>query len=268
MIDSPKLLTDLQKEVTKLHTDLRARCDAESAVDAALKAQYDAARAGQRTALTYKAWREEELTNVAVAWVLACVFIRFLEDNALVETLHLAGPDAAGIGRARDQQIVFFREHPGLSEREYLEHAFAEIGKLPGMADLFDRRHNPLWTVGPTGDAARAFIEFWRRTDAESGRPVHDFSDPGEGGGRNGVAEPTRFLGDLYQDLSEAARKRYALLQPPVFIEQFILDRTLTPAIETFGFREVRMIDPTCGSGHFLLGGFARFTPRGGFDSI
>jgi hypothetical protein len=249
MIDSPKLLTDLQREVTRLHTDLRARCDAEPVADAPLKAQYDAARAGQRTALTYKAWREEELTNVAVAWVLACVFIRFLEDNALVETLHLAGPDAAGLGRARDQQIVFFREHPGLSEREYLEHVFTETARLPGMADLFDRRHNPLWTVGPTGDAARAFIEFWRRTDAESGRPVHDFSDPDW---------TTRFLGDLYQDLSEAARKRYALLQTPVFIEQFILDRTLTPAIETFGFREVRMIDPTCGSGHFLLGGFAR----------
>ena len=230
VIDPLHLLTDLQREVTKLHTDLRARCDSDPSTDAPLKAQYEAARRGKRTAQTYKAWREEELTNVAVAWVLACVFIRFLEDNGLVETLHLAGPDAAGIGRARDQQIVFFRKHPGLSEREYLEHAFTEIGKLPGMADLFDRRHNPLWTVGPTGDAARAFIEFWRKTDAESGRPVHDFSDPDWN---------TRFLGDLYQDLSEAARKRYALLQTPIFIEQFILDRTLTPAIETFGFREV-----------------------------
>ena len=275
MIDSPKLLTDLQREVTRLHTDLRARCDAEPSADAPLKTAYDAARAGQRTALTYKAWREEELTNVAVAWVLACVFIRFLEDNALVETLHLAGPDAAGIGRARDQQIVFFREHPGLSEREYLEHVFTETAKLPGMADLFDRRHNPLWTVGPTGDGARALVEFWRKADAESGAPVHNFAAKDEGGRMKDESsapsdlhpssfiphpfpDPTRFLGDLYQDLSEAARKRYALLQTPVFIEQFILDRTLTPAIETFGFREVRMIDPTCGSGHFLLGGFAR----------
>lgn len=249
MIDSPRLLADLQKEVIKLHADLRTRCDVDASVDAPLKTQYDAARAGHRTALTYKAWREEELTNVAVAWVLACVFIRFLEDNTLVDALYLAGPDPQAMARARDQQILFFRENPGLSEREYLAHAFTEIGKLPGMAELFDRRHNPLWTVGPSGDAARALLDFWRRTDAESGRPVHDFSDP---------EWNTRFLGDLYQDLSEAARKRYALLQTPVFIEQFILDRTLTPAIETFGFRVVRMIDPTCGSGHFLLGGFAR----------
>ena len=68
----------------------------------------------------------------------------------------------------------------------------------------------------------------------------------------------TRFLGDLYQDLSEAARKKYALLQTPEFVEEFILDRTLTPALDEFGLEAVRLIDPTCGSGHFLLGAFRR----------
>ena len=43
-----------------------------------------------------------------------------------------------------------------------------------------------------------------------------------------------------------------------MFVEEFILDRTLDPAIDEFGLDKVRMIDPTCGSGHFLLGGFAR----------
>ena len=36
-----------------------------------------------RTALTYTAWREDELTQIAVAWILGCVFVRFLEDNGL-----------------------------------------------------------------------------------------------------------------------------------------------------------------------------------------
>ena len=76
--------------------------------------------------------------------------------------------------------------------------------------------------------------------DPDTGRVVHDFSDPAHG---------TRFLGDLYQDLSESRTKRYALLQTPEFVEEFILDRTLTPAIETFGYRVVRLIDPTCGLG-------------------
>jgi SAM-dependent methyltransferase len=79
--------------------------------------------------------------------------------------------------------------------------------------------------------------------------PDHDFTDPDL---------DTRFLGDLYQDLSEPVRKKYALLQTPEFVEEFILDRTLTPALAEFGYREVRLIDPTCGSGHFLLGAFRR----------
>ena len=48
------------------------------------------------------------------------------------------------------------------------------------------------------------------------------------------------------------------MVQTPEFAEEFILDRTLTPATQEFGFRNVRLIDPTCGSGHFLLGAFHR----------
>ncbi len=255
MIDSKKLLTDLESTKTsrttmvkRLEDDLRKRCDEEPTVDAPLKAQYEAAKEGGRTALTYKAWREEELTNIAVAWVLACVFIRFLEDNELVETPKLSGPGAR-LQRARDEHELFFRQHPTETEREYLLGVFGEMGRLPGMKEFFDKKHNPLWLVAPSGDACRELWQFWQKTSPETGALLHDFTDP---------EWNTRFLGDLYQDLSEAARKRYALLQTPVFIERFILDRTLTPAIETFGFREVRMIDPTCGSAHFLLGGFER----------
>lgn len=49
---------------------------------------------------------------MVVAWVLACVFVRFLEDNNLVETLYLAGPDQAGAARARDPHEPFFRGNP------------------------------------------------------------------------------------------------------------------------------------------------------------
>ena len=92
-------------------------------------------------------------------------------------------------------------------------------------AGLFDEAHNPMWTVTPSHDAAKALLAFWRRR-AESGEIVHDFTDPDWN---------TRFLGDLYQDLSEHAKKTYALLQTPEFVEEFILDYTLTPAIEEFG---------------------------------
>jgi len=45
-------------------------------------------------------------------------------------------------------------------------------------------------------------------------------------------------------------------------VEEFILDRTLEPAIAEFGLSDVRLIDPTCGSGHFLLGAFRRLLER------
>ena len=256
MIDSKKLLTDLQSKtgsrttmVKRLEDDLRARCDADPAVDAPLQAQYDAARQQKRTALTYKAWREEELTQIAVAWVLGCVFVRFLEDNELVETPKLSGPGAR-LQRARDEHDLYFHRQPqDNTDRGYLIEIFEETGRLPGMREFFDKKHNPLWLAAPSGDACRELLQFWQKTDPETGALLHDFTDP---------EWNTRFLGDLYQDLSEAARKKYALLQTPDFIESFILDRTLTPAIETFGYRVVRLIDPTCGSGHFLLGTFAR----------
>lgn len=256
MIDSKKLLADLQSKtgsrttmVKRLEDDLRKRCDAEPAVDAPLKAQYADAIAKKRTALTYKAWREEELTQIAVAWVLGCVFVRFLEDNELVETPKLSGPGAR-LQRARDEHEVFFRSLPqDNTDRGYLIEIFEEVGKLPGMREFFDKKHNPLWLAAPSGDACRELLQFWQKTDPKTGALLHDFTDPDWN---------TRFLGDLYQDMSEAARKKYALLQTPEFIEEFILDRTLTPALRDFGYQAVRLIDPTCGSGHFLLGTFAR----------
>ena len=249
MISPKLLLAALQKRVLLLEDDLRARCNAQPEVDAPLRKDYEAAREKGRTGLTYNAWRDEELTQIAVAWILAGVFVRFLEDNELIDVPFLAGGNAARHQRAQDEHSLFFRQHPTASERDYFEHVFNTVGKLPGMKDFFDRRHNPLWRVGPTADAAKALLEFWRKTDPDTGRIVHDFTD---------AEWNTRFLGDLYQDLSEAARKKYALLQTPDFIEEFILDRTLTPAINAFGYQAVRLIDPTCGSGHFCLGAFDR----------
>ena len=45
-----------------------------------------------RTAATYESWLDDRVTQSAVAWILATVFVRFCEDNGLIDLPVLAGP--------------------------------------------------------------------------------------------------------------------------------------------------------------------------------
>jgi hypothetical protein len=250
VINAQQLLVDLTRQLKGLEADLRQRIAEQPDVRANLHAEWQTARDARRCAETFETWADQVITQAGVHWLLSCVFLRFIEDNQLVERPWLGGtPESGRLALARDRHEAYFRANPLQSDRDYLLAAFREAGTLPGLHTFFDEAHNPVFRLGISGDAAMALRQFWQQVNTDTGTLVRDFTDP---------AWNTRFLGDLYQDLSEAARKRYALLQTPEFVEEFILDRTLTPAIRTFGFREVRMIDPTCGSGHFLLGGFAR----------
>jgi hypothetical protein len=256
MIDRKQLLADLKPLLRELEADLRARCDEVAQINADLLKEYEQARAANRAGVTFEEWRADLITQVAVAWVLSSIFVRFLEDNELISPPYISGPlhgagDGHGLMRARDERDVFFRSHPKQTDREYLLAVFDDLAKLPGTKDVFGP-HNPVnaYRDWLSGDAAQKLIEFFQKIDNDdTGEIIHDFTDPDW---------DTRFLGDLYQDLSEAARKKYALLQTPIFVEEFILDRTLEPAIREFGLKDFKMIDPACGSGHFVLGGFAR----------
>ena len=246
MIEAKRLLDDLKRLLRRLEDDLRERSRVVETLRDALQREYQAAQEAGRTGETFEAWREGMLTQAAVAWLLGCVFVRFMEDNGLVDEVLLSGPHERR-QQAAERQMRYFRQRPTDSDRDYLYDVFRTVAQLPAVTTLFDAQHNPVWVYGISGDAAKELIAFWRQIVPETGELVHDFTD---------ATWNTRFLGDLYQDLSEDARKRYALLQTPEFVEAFILDRTLEPAIETFGLKAVRLIDPTCGSGHFLLGAF------------
>lgn len=250
MINAPQLLSDLTRLLKRLEGDLLQRIEEVPELKTSLQAEWQAARDADRCAETFKTWADQVITQAGVHWLLSCVFLRFIEDNQLVDRPWLGGtPESGRLALVRDRHDAYFQVHPLENDRDYLLTAFREAGTLPGLRTFFDETHNPAFRLGISGDAAMALMKFWWEVDADTGALKHDFTDP---------AWNTRFLGDLYQDLSEATRKRYALLQTPEFVEEFILDRTLTPAIREFGFREVRLIDPTCGSGHFLLGGFHR----------
>ncbi|MER6274009.1 BREX-2 system adenine-specific DNA-methyltransferase PglX [Streptomyces sp900105755] len=276
-VNKTELLKDLRKQVKTLEDDLRERSEAVAEYKAKLEAEYAHAREAKRTAATYGAWRDERITQVAAAWVLACVFVRFCEDNRLIADPFLAGPGER-LKDAEDRDAEFFRLNPDKNDRDWLVHAFGSLAATnPAVAGLFDRAHNPLWQLAPSYEAASALLKFWRRRGSD-GEILHDFTDEPVVGA-DGVVEhegwSTRFLGDLYQDLSDHARETYALLQTPEFVEEFVLDLTLEPAVKEFGLEPeveiyladggtrklppgLRTIDPACGSGHFLLGMFQR----------
>ncbi|MFG2087194.1 BREX-2 system adenine-specific DNA-methyltransferase PglX [Spirillospora sp. NPDC048824] len=255
MIDRKALLTDLKKQVQALEKDLAQQVKELPEIKARLRAEYDQAFKLGRTAATWNSWLDERITQVAVAWVLGTVFVRFCEDNRLIPEPYLAAPEPDRHDLARVRYEAYVEQDDDPTYRGWLERAFAELGEGQAGKLLFDPAHNPLFQIPISHDAAGALTNFWKTRDEESSL-VHDFTDPLNDDGTEGW--DTRFLGDLYQDLSETARERYALLQTPEFVEEFILDRTMDPAIREFGYEELKMIDPTCGSGHFVLGAFRR----------
>ncbi len=249
MIDRQQLLKKLQGLLPKIEQDIQAYTASKPELDTHLKVEYAKAKKANHTAEHFVVWHEAQITQAAVAWILTCVFIRFLEDNELLDEPLIAGPAGSRLQHAKDRLTVYFSDNPTHAEREYLLSLFAALEQLPVMTELLDYRHNPLWQLPVSADGAKQLIDFFQKLDAETGDIVHDFTDK---------VWDTRFLGDLYQDLSASVRKRYALLQTPEFVERFILDYTLEKAKETFGLPGLRLIDPTCGSGHFLLTGFER----------
>lgn len=259
MIDSAALLTDLKKQLKLLQVDLRERAeDPDDSWGQRLREQHGTALERGRTGHAWVTWRDGEVDQAAVAWLVATTFIRFCEDNDLlvgardadgrvIPVPWIAGPGVL-LERALEHETAFFTQRPSANRRDWLQESFKALAAQPAGRALVDPQHSLVWSAEISAEAADDLVAFWRAADTE-GYLVHEFTDPDL---------DTRFLGDLYQDLSEYAKKTYALLQTPVFVEEFILDQTLTPAVEEFGVSGLKVIDPTCGSGHFLLGSFAR----------
>src|SRR5262245_58580936 len=91
MLDIKTLLPELRKLVKDLFEDLLVRSTNDKQIDTGLREAFKQIEKGGRTAQAFEVWREDYLDQVAVAWVLACVFVRFLEDNHLIDECWLAG---------------------------------------------------------------------------------------------------------------------------------------------------------------------------------
>jgi SAM-dependent methyltransferase len=248
------LVADLKQQVLILEADLRERITLPEFHDPWTR-EHAAALAGERTAATYSTWADDRITQAAVSWVLTTVFVRFCEDNRLLAPVWISGPSERR-QEALDAQLAYFRAHPEHTDREWVEQAIAHLAATPATKGLVNDQAM-LHTVSPSGQAVTRLLEFWRRRGAQGGL-VQDFTEGGL---------DTRFLGDVYQDLSEHARENFALVQTPKYVEAFILDRTLEPALEDRPLEGFKVIDPACGSGHFLLGAFARILRRWDADA-
>ncbi|MFC0315122.1 BREX-2 system adenine-specific DNA-methyltransferase PglX [Gordonia phosphorivorans] len=252
-LDGAGLKTDLVPQLNLLIDDLRTTLTADPQLECTWRDDHRRATTERRTAASWTDWCDDQLTQAAVGWLLTSVFVRFCEDNRLLgdDAEWITHPDSLLRQRALDAEQAFYRTHPDFSYREWLEAAFDVLRRFPATESLVDA-HAALHILSPSSDAIHQLLAFWRRTD-DAGNLVWRFDDP---------TLSTRFLGDLYQDLSDFAKKKYALLQTPEFVEEFILDQTLEPALADRPLEGFTVIDPTCGSGHFLLGAFTRLTDR------
>lgn len=242
-----ELTLALQPIVSSLVDDMRSRLHNDAERLARWQKEHQDVKKAERTAGSYSEWEEEQLQQAAVGWALTSVFVRFIEDNALFgeSWAMLSGCTDDMRRRARDKEDQYYAVNPDQSYRGYLQHVFDQLGSVDATKALVDD-YAGFRIMEPSERGAQKIIDFWRSVDDE-GAATWTFNDD---------QLSTRFLGDMYQDLSKYAQDHYALKQTPVFVEEFILERTLIPALKERPLDGFTLIDPTCGSGHFLLGAF------------
>ncbi|MCK6536073.1 MAG: BREX-2 system adenine-specific DNA-methyltransferase PglX [Polyangiaceae bacterium] len=187
----------------------------------------------------FEVWTDLLARRAAVLWVLKSVYVRVLEDRGLLRPRRIVDSDSPEL---------FARLAPNLGDTAYLGWVYRDLAADEGgLPELFAPQAAE---VAAIPDAlSRALLEFWRARDPDTGDLHYRFDEELFDG---------RLMGDLYEDLDPVVKARFALRQTPDFILDFILDQTLTPAIEEFGIETVRVLDPACGSGHFLLAAFKR----------
>jgi hypothetical protein len=188
--------------------------------------------AGQHAADLSALGKLEHQKAVASAWVYMSCLGAWAQDHHLVEPLLRSSPP----GLARNTA----------SAPLWLGRAFEALTRHPATQWLLHPRYNPmLWAGTPSATACHDLINWWAIEAPSLAWPDHD----------DYPASITGWaIGDLLQVLSTERRTGNALVQTPHFIADFILDRTLPPAADTFRHEPLlRLIDPAGGTGHFLI---------------
>jgi hypothetical protein len=174
----------------------------------------------------------QQRERIAAAWVyLSCVAV-WAEDHDLVMPLLRSGPP----------DVV---RNPASSPL-WLGRAFQQLAVHPATQWLLHPAYQPqLWAGTPSPQAASDLIDWWATEAPSLSYPTVDGYPPSISGWP---------IGDLLTVLSPQRRENHALVQTPHFVADLILDRTLLPAADEFRDEvPLRLIDPACGTGHFLI---------------
>lgn len=175
----------------------------------------------------------EKHHRAAVAWVYTSTLVAWAEDHGLIDPFLRAD--------AKPAREVF--ADAGGDMQAWLAGSFSSLAVHPTTRCLIDPRWTPLADGMPSEEACRALVAWW----TDDAPPLAFEVDAGP-------ASISGWLpGDLLQSLSDERRKGHALCQTPWWVADFILDRTLLPAADEFRDETIMTIDPTCGTGHFLI---------------
>lgn len=175
--------------------------------------------------------QNEGLKEVASAWVIACCFVRALEERGVLPC-RLAGPGAEEAQRNHGAK-------PGSVAAYLLQVLWSAQEHHAGEAVLQDAS---LWDAVPSDAGAMSLLEFFR-SDVP-GKPRWSFAgDPWT---------------DLYESVNASVRSARGMVATPAFVGDLLLDPTLDRACAAIGAARVHVLDPACGSGLMLVRAFER----------
>ena len=239
-----ELRTILQRWCKLLAESIRRRVEASPRLARRVERIYNS----EGTDEPFNVWLDRWCRQAAIQFILRILFLRVLEDRELLGATRI---------RTVDGQRMWAQLSRNLGAASYVQFCFWDAAHL--LPDLFE----PSEYDGtlPADELVQRFLDdVWRRPDSD--RPGWLRFDFRPDSARRDAGFQTRFIGDLYQELDAEIRERYALLQTPDFIAHFILENTLLKRFEEVDFREVTLMDPTCGSGHFEVDAFWMFVAR------
>lgn len=172
--------------------------------------------------------------RTAAAWVYMSALAAWAEDHGITP-----GRLRADALPARNQYLS-----QGGTAVGWLVLAVADIAVHPAAWPLLDPAYgNPVRDASPSESGARELLDWWAGDAPTLAYPTS-----------SGPATITGWLpGDLLQLVTDERRLAHALCQTPWWLADGILDRTLIPAAREFPNQTLRLIDPTCGTGHFLI---------------